>query len=138
MDEEKKSQIQKEEKKNKVKPKGMMQAPMQNARKLSLQILQTMGVTTETNVFERIVNETVRYDAMDDLDTISNEESENRILLCEAFLSFILIFISTILALVAYIARQSSSPIVILPNVTKSDLMEGNIISIVAKYYGQS
>ena len=116
MDETKKSQIYQKNKKKKLKPK----------RKLSLGSLQPMGMTTETNVFERMANKTVKDDAVDKLDAICKEKSYNRILICDTVLSFILLFISTSLAVVAYIAKQSSSPIVIFPNVTKSDLMEGN------------
>ena len=88
---------------------------------LSLQILKSIGVPTEPNVLERIVNETVRYDAMDDVDTITTEESDNRIVICEVFISLALIFISTILTVVAYYIKKSTIPILFVPHITKAD-----------------
>ena len=116
MDLAKKSQIRMKKKKKKFKPDT----------KLSLQSLPPTGVTEETNVSKGMLNETVQNDAMYDLDAICKEESDNRILICGAFVTFVLIFISTILTVVAYISKQSNCSPVIMPNVTKSDLMEGN------------
>ena len=94
--------------------------------------LKLNKVMTKTNigVLERIVNATVRYDDMDDIDIITYEESYERILTCGIGTALTLLVPATLLALLFCIASMSRSlPFEILPNITvkNSNICKFNI-----------
>ena len=103
--------------------------------------LNEVMTKTNTGVLERIVNATVRYDDMDDIDIITYEESYERILTCGIGTALTLLVPATLLALLFCIASMSRSlPFEILPNITVQNMNHCklhllNVIFLIIKHF---